>query len=37
VNLTTTGVTHATLTYSSAANHDPDGDSNATSIIVNKP
>jgi hypothetical protein len=35
--LTITSVTHATLTYSAAANHDPDGDSNGTSITVNKP
>lgn len=35
--LTITGVTKATLTYSAAANHDPDGDSNGTSITVNKP
>jgi hypothetical protein len=30
-------VAHATLSYSSAANHDPDGDSNGTSIAVMKP
>lgn len=30
-------VTHSTLTYQSAGNHDPDGDSNGTSITVNKP
>jgi len=34
--LSITGAGHATLTYS-AANHDPDSDSNGTSIIVNKP
>ena len=30
-------VSHATLTYQSAANHDPDGDSNGTQITVYKP
>jgi hypothetical protein len=35
--LTVTSVNHATLAYSSAANHDPDGDSNGTSISVNRP
>lgn len=37
VTLTITGATHATLSYSAAENHDPDGDSNGTSITVNKP
>ncbi len=37
VTFTVTNVTHATLTYRSAANHDPDGDSNGTRITVNKP
>lgn len=37
VAFTVTGVTHATLTYKSSANHDPDGDSNGTVIIVPKP
>ncbi|HUP19042.1 MAG TPA: PKD domain-containing protein, partial [Gemmatimonadota bacterium] len=32
-----TGVSHSSLTYDSAANHDPDGDSNGTSITVFKP
>jgi hypothetical protein len=31
------GMTHPPLTYNAAANHDPDGDSNGTSIVVNKP
>lgn len=35
--LTITGATHSTLTYSAVVNHDPDGDSNGTSITVNKP
>jgi hypothetical protein len=37
VSLTMTSVTHASLTYSDLANHDQDGDSNGTSITVNKP
>lgn len=32
-----TNITYAGLTYDPAANHDPDGDSNGTSIIVLKP
>jgi len=36
VTFTVTGVTHDTLTYDSAANHDPDGDSDGTSITVSK-
>ena len=35
--LTISNVTHATLTYSAAANHDPDGDSTGTIITVSKP
>jgi hypothetical protein len=34
---TVTNVTHATLTYQSSANHDPDGESNGTAITVLKP
>jgi hypothetical protein len=30
-------ISHATLAYNFAANHDPDGDSNGTAITVNKP
>jgi hypothetical protein len=37
VTFTVTGVTHATLTYKSSANHDPDGDSTGTSITISKP
>ena len=40
VNSVTFSVTNATgggLTYTSADNHDPDGDSNGTAITVNKP
>ena len=36
ITFTVTNVTHATLTYN-AANHDPDGDSNGTSIVIAKP
>jgi hypothetical protein len=36
-SLTITSITHPTLTYSSAANHDPDADSNGTTITINKP
>jgi hypothetical protein len=34
---TVTGVTHATRTYDSAGNHDPDGDSDGTSVTVFRP
>jgi hypothetical protein len=37
VTFSVTAVTHASLTYVASANHDPDGDSNGTSIAVNKP
>jgi len=37
VTFSVTGISHASLTYSLAANHDPDGDSNGTSIVVSKP
>jgi hypothetical protein len=37
VTFTVDNVTHGSLTYSSAGNHDPDPDSNGTSITVNKP
>ncbi len=37
VTFTVTGVTRAPLTYKSLANHDPDGDSNGTTITVSKP
>jgi hypothetical protein len=35
--LSITGVSHANLTYSAEANHEPDGDSDGTSITVNRP
>ena len=34
---TVTNVTHATLSYQAAANHDPDGDSNGENITIFKP
>ncbi|MCB9133822.1 MAG: hypothetical protein H6636_00235 [Anaerolineales bacterium] len=37
ITFTVTNATHSSLTYQSTANHDPDGDSNGTMIIVNKP
>jgi hypothetical protein len=37
VTFTVGNVTHGTLTYTAASNHDPDGDSNGTSITVLKP
>jgi hypothetical protein len=37
VTFTITNITHATLSYNAADNHDPDGDSNGTVIVVNKP
>ena len=36
VTFTVTGVTHDMLTYDATANHDPDGDSDGTSITVSK-
>lgn len=37
VTFTVSDVTHSSLTYQSADNHDPDGDSDGTSINVPKP
>lgn len=37
VTLTIANATHASLSYSAAANHDADGDSNGTSITVTRP
>ena len=37
VVFTVDSVTHSTLAYSPGSNHDPDGDSNGTTITVNKP
>lgn len=34
---TVSNVSHATLSYNSGANHDPDGDSNGTAITISKP
>ncbi|MGD2178246.1 MAG: M6 family metalloprotease domain-containing protein [Anaerolineae bacterium] len=36
-SFTVDDVTHSSLTYDAAANHDPDGDSDGTSITVYKP
>jgi hypothetical protein len=36
VTFKVTDVTHDTLTYDSTANHDPDGDSDGTTIILSK-
>jgi hypothetical protein len=37
VTFTVTGVTASGATYVSSSNGDPDGDSNGTTITVNKP
>jgi hypothetical protein len=37
VTFTVTSVTHASLAYAPGVNHDPDGDSTGTVIVVNKP
>jgi hypothetical protein len=37
VSMEITNATHATLTYNSGVNHDADGDSNGTSIVVTGP
>jgi thermitase len=37
VTFTVEAVSHATLAYNPAANHDPDGDSNGTSITIHSP
>jgi hypothetical protein len=37
VTFTVTNVTRSSFTYKSSSNHDPDGDSNGTVIIVSKP
>lgn len=37
ITFVVTDVSHASLAYSSADNHDPDGDSDGTTISVNKP
>jgi hypothetical protein len=34
---TVSDVTHATLTFAPADNHDPDGDSDGTAITINRP
>ena len=37
VTFTVANITHATLTYASTGNHDPDSDSNGTAITVKRP
>ena len=37
VTFTVTNVTHATNSYQVGDNHDPDGDSDGTRIVVNQP
>ena len=37
VTFTITNLTASGFTYQSSANHDPDGDSNGTTIVVNRP
>jgi hypothetical protein len=37
VTFIVTGVTSAGSTYNPAANHDPDGDSTGTSIVIAQP
>jgi hypothetical protein len=37
VSFTVTNVTQSSLTYQPGSNHDPDGDSNGTTIVVAKP
>ena len=37
VTFSVTGATHATRTYQGGSNHDPDGDSNGTTIVVPHP
>ena len=34
VTFTVTGLAKSSMTYQSSANHDPDGDSNGTSILI---
>ena len=37
VRFTVTDVTHGTLGFNGNANHDPDGDSDGTAIVIAKP
>jgi hypothetical protein len=37
VTFTVDSISHATLTYTAGSNHDPDGDSDGTSIVVSAP
>jgi hypothetical protein len=36
VTFTVNGIAHATLAYAAGENHDPDGDSDGTTITVSK-
>ena len=36
IRFTVTGMTYTTGVYVPAANHDPDGDSNGTSIVITR-
>jgi hypothetical protein len=36
VTFTVVNVTHATLTYGSGSNHEPDGDSDGSSIVITR-
>jgi hypothetical protein len=37
VTFTITGMSKSGFSYAAGSNHDPDGDSNGTSIVVTKP
>jgi hypothetical protein len=37
VTFSVTGITHSSLSYAPGTNHDPDGDSDGTSIIIARP
>jgi PKD repeat protein len=37
VSFRVTGATHSSFVFSSGANHDPDGDSNGTTIVIRRP
>jgi hypothetical protein len=37
VTFTVTAVTHPVMQYAPFLNHDPDGDSNGTTIVISRP
>ena len=37
INFVVLGVSKSAYTYAAASNHDPDGDSNGTTIVVTRP